>query len=122
MIKFREVAASKWYELGQRLGVPNEFLSSVKFNVQQGNEGLVEVLDYWLRYHHKQPTVQELSEAVKDVTQTEPFIMSTVGTVDQRLYDYPGTSFNSLIKRKLNEPTSGPLMDCAASELTTGSD
>ena len=96
MIKFREVVASKWYELGQRLGVPNKFLGSVKFNVYQGNEGLVEVLDYWLRYHHKQPTLQELSEAVKDVTQAEPFMMTTPGKIDQGLYDYPGMSFNNI--------------------------
>ena len=94
MIKFREMVASKWYELGQRLGVPNEFLGSV--NVPQGNEGLVEVLDYWLRYHHKQPTLHELREAVKDVSQAEPFIETTVGKIDQGLYDYPGMSFNHL--------------------------
>ena len=93
MIKLREVVASKWYELGQRLGVPNEFLGSVNVHVHQGNEGLVEVLDYWLRYHHKQPTLQELSEAVKDVTQADPLV---VGMVNQNLYDYPGMSFNSL--------------------------
>ena len=94
MIKFQEVVASKWYELGQRLGVTNEFLGSVKFNVHKGNEGLVEVLDYWLRYHHKQPTLHELSEAVKDVSQAEPLIITTVGKIDQGLYDYPGMSFN----------------------------
>ena len=52
---------SKWIEFGQALGVPKKILDQLTDYSEE--DGLVEVLDYWLTHHPNQPTWQEVSDA-----------------------------------------------------------
>ena len=61
--------SSKWYAFGEVLGVPKEFLEQL--NDTPHNECLVEILDFWLRHHHSQPTWKEIMDAQQIVEANE---------------------------------------------------
>ena len=57
--------SSKWYSFGLALGLPKEILNQLKDYSTE--ECLVEVLDYWLKHHHENPTWQEIMDAKRKI-------------------------------------------------------
>ena len=55
----------QWYALGTAIGIPMEFLDSLKGYPDQ--ECIVEMLDYWLRNHPDQPTWKEIADGIEDI-------------------------------------------------------
>ena len=65
LIKLHGRVDIRWYALGTAIGIPTEFLDSLKSYPDQ--ECMVEMLDYWLRHHPDQPTWKEIADAVEDI-------------------------------------------------------
>lgn len=63
LIKVRDQVSSHWYQFGLAIGVPDDIMEQLKDYSEM--DGLVEVLDYWLRHHPDQPTWQEIVDAMK---------------------------------------------------------
>ena len=56
-----------WYLYGLALEIPRAILDQLKAQDYSEEDRLVETLDYWLRYHHSQPTWEEVIKAKKKV-------------------------------------------------------
>lgn len=65
LIKLHGRVDTQWYALGTALGIPTEFLDSLKSYPDQ--DCMVEMLDYWLRNHPDQPTWKEIADAIEDI-------------------------------------------------------
>ena len=52
-----------WFKFGKALGVPNEITEQLVGYSEK--DALVEVVDYWLKHHHFQPTWKEITDALK---------------------------------------------------------
>ena len=58
---------TQWFALGTALGIPTEFLDSLKSYNYPDQDCMVEMLDYWLRNHPDQPTWKEIADAIEDI-------------------------------------------------------
>lgn len=56
---------SKWYQFGLAVGIGKEILDKYSDCTQE--EGIVEVMDYWLRNHPNQLTWKDVAEALKKI-------------------------------------------------------
>ena len=69
LAKLQGRVSTRWFQFGLAIGVPKEILEALKcYPVEQC---LVELLDYWLRYHPDQPTWKELADAIEDIQDYE---------------------------------------------------
>ena len=66
LIQLKPAANNKWYQLGEVLGVDKKQVLD-KCVQYPSDQGLVEVLDNWLRYHTGQPTWREIAKALKEI-------------------------------------------------------
>ena len=55
----------KWYEFGLVVGVPKEVMDG--YVGHPSDQCLIEVLDYWLRYHPGQLTWGEVAQALREI-------------------------------------------------------
>ena len=53
---------SQWYELGEAIGIPRDYLDNLS---GEESQCLKNVLDYWLRHHPGLPVWQEVAEALR---------------------------------------------------------
>ena len=67
--RLSKIASNQWYQLGQKIGVPNEVLHDL-WGCSDA-ESLERVLDYWLKHHPDQPTWKEIADAVEDIKNAE---------------------------------------------------
>ena len=58
-----QLAPSHWYQFGLVIGTPEDIMEQLRDYSEM--DGLVEILDYWLRHHPGQPTWQEVADAMK---------------------------------------------------------
>lgn len=65
LIKLHGRVDTEWYAFGTAIGIPAEFLDSLKGYPDR--ECMVEMLDYWLRHHPDQPTWKEIADAIEDI-------------------------------------------------------
>lgn len=66
LLKVRHDMNTKlWYQFGQKIGVPTDFLEQLK--AYPDNECMIEVADHWLRNHPEKPTWQEVEDAMTNV-------------------------------------------------------
>ena len=68
LIQLRSQVTPKWKEFGLVLGIATEVLD--KYSSYSPEECIVEMLDYWLRYHHTyrtKPTWRDIAKALKEV-------------------------------------------------------
>ena len=56
---------TQWLSLGTALGIPTDFLTSLKGYTDK--ECMVEMLDHWLRHHPDQPTWKEVADAIENI-------------------------------------------------------
>ena len=66
LIQLKPAANDKWYQLGEALGVDKKQVLD-KCIQYPSDQGLVEVLDNWLRCHTGQPTWREIANALKKI-------------------------------------------------------
>ena len=64
-MKLQDQVSSRWYELGEALGVPEKILKQL-FDYSE-KDALVELLDYWMKNHSGQPMWQEIADALKKI-------------------------------------------------------
>ena len=86
LVQLRGKVTSKWYQFGLRLGLPGEYLDTLKQH--QEEDRLLEVLDHWLKCNPKKPTWKDLDLALNGlgVTHVQPTANSIV------VYDLAGKS------------------------------
>ena len=66
LLKLRHNINTKlWYQFGQEIGVPTEFLEQIK--AYPDDQCMIEVSDHWLRNHPDKPTWQEVEDAITNV-------------------------------------------------------
>lgn len=65
LLRLKSDVRSHWYLLGLAFGVPKDILEELESYPRE--QRLVEVLDYWLRHYHGQPTWQEVVVAQEKV-------------------------------------------------------
>ena len=71
LVKLHGRVDTQWFvlgiALGTALGIPTEFLDSLKSYNYLDQDCMVEMLDYWLRNHPDQPTWKEIADAIEDI-------------------------------------------------------
>ena len=65
LILLKEELASKWYDFGLVVGVPQELMDS--YSGYPSDQCLTEVLDYWLRHHTGTMKWMEVADTLKAV-------------------------------------------------------
>ena len=63
LIKVQGQVSSHWYQFGLAIGTPEDIMEQLKDYSEM--DGLVEILDYWLRHHPGQPTWREVADALR---------------------------------------------------------
>ena len=65
LIQLRAQVTQKWYQFGAAVGVPNDLLQ--QYSSYPADEGLIEVLNYWLNNQHQNPTWRDIAEVLCDI-------------------------------------------------------
>lgn len=69
LAKLQGRVSTQWFQFGLAIGVPKEVLKQLRGYPTE--QCLVELLDYWLRYHPDRPTWKELADAIEDIQDYE---------------------------------------------------
>ena len=65
LMKLNGRVNTEWYEFGVAIGLPTDFLDSLKSYPRV--ERMVELVDYWLKNHPDQPTWKEIADALEEM-------------------------------------------------------
>ena len=69
LAKLQGRVSTQWFQFGLAIGIPKEVLEQLRgYPIEQC---LIELLDYWLRYHPDRPTWKELADAIEDIQDYE---------------------------------------------------
>ena len=63
LLKLRDKVKAEWYQFGEAIGVPKEYLEKLEGLSEEGC--LVKLLEFWLSYHPDRPTWKELADALE---------------------------------------------------------
>ena len=69
LAKLQGRVSTRWFQFGLAIGIPKEILEQLRGYPKE--QCLVELLDYWLRYHPDRPTWKELADAIEDIQDYE---------------------------------------------------
>ena len=64
LIQLQAQVTQKWYQFGAAVGVPSDLLQ--QYSSYTADEGLIEVLNYWLN-NHQNPTWRDVAKVLRDI-------------------------------------------------------
>ena len=65
LIQVKAAATSRWYQLGEALGIQKESLD--RYSSRSPEESILEMLDQWLRNGPRKPTWRDVADALKKI-------------------------------------------------------